>query len=134
MLTPILALVAWSLVIWLWMTFTRIPAMKKAHIHPQEAKHTEALHCLPSEIRQISDNYNHLLEQPTIFYALCVYGHLVGTVSALDIQLAWAYVAIRVVHSLVQCTYNRVMHRFMLFEISTIVLVVMVVRNILAAI
>lgn len=134
MLTPILALVSWSLVIWLWMTFTRIPAMKKAHIKPQEAKHTEDLHNLPSEVRQISDNYNHLLEQPTIFYALCIFGHLAGTVTALDMQLAWAYVAIRVLHSLVQCTYNLVMHRFMLFEISTLVLVVMAVRSILAII
>lgn len=133
MLTPILILVTWTLVVWLWMTATRLPAMKKAHIKPQEAKHTEGLHALPSEVRQVADNYNHILEQPTIFYALCVYMHLAGVASMLDTQLAWAYVAVRVVHSLVQCTYNLVMHRFILFEISTLILVVMAVRGLMAA-
>lgn len=132
MLTPILVLVAWTLIIWVWMTATRIPAMKKMGIEPQEAVHSEGLAGLPSKVRQVADNYNHLLEQPTIFYALAIFTHLAGTVDALNIQLAWAYVALRVVHSLIQCTTNIVMHRFIVFELSTLVLVGLTIRNILA--
>lgn len=133
MLTPILALVSWTLIIWIWMYATRIPAMKKADINPQDAAHPGALDVLPSKVRQIANNYNHLHEQPTIFYALVVYTHLAGAADALNIQLAWAYVGLRVMHSLIHCTSNHVMSRFILFKLSSLVLIALAVRNITAA-
>jgi len=68
-IAPVLALVAWSLVVWTWMYATRLPAMQKVKIDPQTAKHPGSLDVLPSGARQVADNYNHLMEQPTIFYA-----------------------------------------------------------------
>jgi len=68
MLTPILALIVWTLVVWVWMYATRIPAMQAARINPQEAQHASALNVLPSRVRFVADNYNHLMEQPTILF------------------------------------------------------------------
>jgi hypothetical protein len=131
-LTPILALVGWTLFMWIWMYATRLPAMSKAGIEPQAAAHKGALDGLPSSVRGIGDNYNHLHEQPTVFYALVIYSHLAGTGDALMIQLAWGYVGIRILHSLVQSTINKVMIRFSLFCLSSIVLIIMAVRSAMA--
>ena len=67
----------------------------------------------------MADNYNHLMEQPTIFYALVFYIYLAGQADQLHVWLAWAYVALRVVHSLIQCTINRVPLRFLVFALAT---------------
>jgi hypothetical protein len=120
-LTPVLALVAWSLIMWLWMYATRIPAMQKAKMDPQEAVRTRTLN-LPGPAQWPADNYNHLMEQPTIFYAACFYVHLAGGETGLNIALAWAYVILRVLHSLVQATFNLVMLRFLIFSLATLTL------------
>ena len=83
-------------------------------------------------MRQVADNYNHLHEQPVVFYALAIYSHLVGVADPLNIGLAWAYVILRVAHSIFQATVNFVPVRFVLFSLSSIVLIVMAVRNLLA--
>src|ERR1700742_1371114 len=112
MLTPVLALIVWTLIVWIWMYATRIPAMQKARIDPQSARHPGSLDSLPTGVRQVADNYNHLMEQPTIFYAMVFYIVLAGHSDAIHIYLAWAYVAVRVVHSLIQNTANVVPLRF----------------------
>lgn len=132
MLTPVLALIVLTLVVWVWMYATRIPAMRRAKINPQDARHASALNVLPSSVRQVADNYNHLLEQPVIFYALVFYIVLVGHSDMVHVTLAWAYVALRVVHTLIQCTVNQVMMRFSVFALSTLVLMVMVARELVA--
>ena len=73
MLEPVIALITWTLVVWAWMYALRIPAMQKAEIDPDDAKHPGSLSVLPSTVRSVADNYNHLHEQPTIFYALAFY-------------------------------------------------------------
>jgi hypothetical protein len=132
MLAPALALVLLTLVVWIWMYATRIPAMQAAKIDPQAAAHPGSLDVLPSSARRVADNYNHLLEQPTIFYALCFIIVLGGHTDALYVQLAWGYVALRVVHTLIQCTVNVVNLRFLVFALSTIVLMVMAGRAAMA--
>ena len=127
-LTPVLALVAWSLVVWLWMYATRIPAMQAHKVDPQSAAHPGSLNVLPSHVRSVADNYNHLMEQPTIFYALVLYLHLAGRGDMINVDLAWAYVGLRVVHSLIQNTANLVPLRFLVFSLSTLALFGMVVR------
>ncbi len=122
-LAPVLALILWSLVVWVWMYATRIPAMLKAKLDPQEARFPGSLDVLPDKVRQVADNYNHLFEQPTIFYALAVYTYLTAGVTGLTCTLAWAYVVLRVVHSLVQGTVNIVNLRFLVFASSTLVLI-----------
>jgi hypothetical protein len=132
MLTPVLALVCLSLIVWVWMYATRIPAMQAAGIDPQDAKFPGSLDTLPASARQVADNYNHLMEQPTIFYALVFYIVLVGHSDPLHMYLAWAYVGLRVVHTLIQCTVNIVNLRFMVFAVSTLVLMAMAGREVLA--
>jgi hypothetical protein len=132
MLTPMLALIVLTLLVWIWMYATRIPAMRKAGITPQDARHPGSLDGLPSSARQVTDNYNHLLEQPTIFYALVFYIVFSGHSDGLHIYLAWSYVVLRVVHSLIQCTVNLVVARFFVFSLSTIVLMVMAGRELFA--
>ncbi|MGC9955235.1 MAG: MAPEG family protein [Rhizomicrobium sp.] len=132
MLTPVLALIVLTLVVWIWMYATRMPAMQKAGIKPQDARHPGSPNGLPSPARQVTDNYNHLLEQPVIFYALVFYIILSGHSDGPHVYLAWAYVALRVIHTLIQCTVNNVTARFFVFSLSTIVLMVMAGRELLA--
>ncbi|MEL6257540.1 MAG: MAPEG family protein [Pseudomonadota bacterium] len=130
-LTPMLALVVWTLVMWVWMYATRIPAMQKAGIDPQKAMHPGTYaDKVPSEVRRVADNYNHLHEQPTLFYALMAYTALTGGGDQAATILAWVYVAIRIVHSIVQATINVVLLRFALFVFASIALVVLAAINI----
>jgi hypothetical protein len=131
MLFPVLALVCWTLVVWVWMYATRIPAMQKARIAPQSAIHPGSLSALPTEARVVADNYNHLHEQPTIFYALAIYTHLAGAGDEISIALAWAYVGARIAHSLVQIVVRRVMLRFAIFSIGTLLLMAIAIRDVL---
>jgi hypothetical protein len=131
-LLPAATLVAWSLIVWVWMLATRVPAMQKARIHPEKAKHTRSAvyDVLPSEVRQVADNYNHLMEQPTIFYAIVMVLAMSGESTMLDAGLAWAYVGLRIIHSIWQNTRNVVLTRFYLFIASTLVLFPMTGRAI----
>ena len=131
-LTPVLALVTWTLIVWIWMYATRIPAMNAARIDPQSARFPGSLDILPDHVRQVADNYNHLLEQPVIFYALVFYIYMAGTADGLAIFLAWIYVGLRIVHSLIQCTINRVPLRFAVFALSTVVLMILAAREIVS--
>lgn len=126
-LTPVLALILWSLIIWCIMYARRIPAMQKAKIAPDTAKSPDGdwKSKMPASAQYAAHNYNHLMEQPTIFYALMFYIALTGGESGLMGHLAWGYVLLRVIHSLVQITSNKVMVRFAVFTLSTIVLIVM---------
>lgn len=132
MMTPVLALILWTFLIWLWMYATRIPAMRAAGIDAAKLKRKSELDVLPMSVKQIADNYNHLHEQPTVFYALVIYSHLVGVADGLNIALAWSYVGLRVAHSLIQCTSNFVPVRFLVFSLSSVVLMVMAIRDALA--
>jgi hypothetical protein len=128
MLTPVLALICWSLVMLIWTYATRIPAIGKARVNPATAQEPSALNALPLKVRQVGYNYNHLMEQPTIFYALAFYIQLACRPDTLFIEMAWAYVALRVLHSLVQATVNVIMLRFSIFAVSSILLMVMAGR------
>jgi len=132
LLTPVLALVVWSLIMWVWLYVTRIPAIQKAGIGPDEAREKHALDRLPIAVRQVADNYNHLMEQPTIFYALVFYGYLAGQQNGVNIALAWAYVATCVVHSLIQATANIVLVRFAIHVLGTLALFALAARDVAA--
>jgi len=132
MLTPMLGLIVWTFVMWVWMYATRIPAMQAAGLQPGKLKRKADLDALPLPVQQIADNYNHLHEQPTVFYALAIYSHLVGVADGINIALAWGYVGVRVVHSLIQATSNFVPVRFVVFAVSSVVLMVIAGRNVWA--
>jgi hypothetical protein len=84
---------------------------------------------MPARARSVADNYNHLHEQPTIFYALMFFIALTGGADAFALALGWAYVATRVVHSLVQATVNRVVWRFSVFAVGSLLLAALVLRE-----
>jgi hypothetical protein len=130
-LTPVMVLAGWTVIILIWLYATRIPAMNKAKIDPQDALNGDLSSKIPLKVRQIADNYNHLLEQPPLFYAVALAIAVMGHVDTVAIYGAWAYVILRVLHSLVQCTYHKVMHRWALFMLSSIALGVMVVNELL---
>jgi hypothetical protein len=131
-LHAVVALTLWSLVMFLWMYATRLPAMKA--MNPQDAAHTHALRGrLPSRVEAVSDNYNHLFEAPTAFYAIAFAVVLLGLADPLHVACAWAFVVLRVVHSLVQATFNRVVIRFLVFSLSWLAMAVMMVRAALAS-
>ena len=132
---PILALVLWTLVVWAWMYATRIPAMNAAKVDPDSlARDREATldRLLPPQVQWKAHNYNHLHEAPTVFYAVAIVLAIVGEGDGVNAWLGWAYVAARVIHSLVQATINRVVLRFAVFAVSSLVLIVLIVRAALA--
>ena len=129
-LTPVLILILWSLVMWGWMYATRIPAFQKAGINAAKMKEKSEMDVLPRSVRQIADNYNHLHEQPVIFYALVFYSVLAGTSSDTLVWAAWAYVALRILHSLIQALWNFIPVRFAVFVISTLALIYMAGVNV----
>lgn len=123
-LQPVVFLVIWSLVMWVWMYATRIPAIQKARMRldPNEVNGVQ-MSQLPANVRWKADNYNHLMEQPTIFYAIAISLALLGEGSGVNLMLAWGYVGLRVVHSLVQALINKIELRFAIFSISTFLLI-----------
>jgi hypothetical protein len=122
-LAPVLALVGWTFVIWLWMYITRIPAMQKAKIDAGKIKQKSDLDPLPISVKQVADNYNHLHEQPTLFYAVALTAFVSNADNTLIVTLAWAYVGARVAHSMIQCTFNYVPVRFLAFIVGSLVLI-----------
>jgi hypothetical protein len=129
MLAPVIALVLWTFVMWGWMYYTRIPAILRMRMKldpnaPRGAQMNE----LPPEVRWKADNYNHLFEQPTLFYAVALVLALTRDNSNFALGLAWIYVALRVVHSVWQAVYNVIPIRFYLFAASSIVLFALTLR------
>ena len=128
-LAPIVILVAWTLVMWVWMYATRIPAMRKAgtSLDPTLPRE-QTVGALPPQVRWKADNYNHLMEQPTVFYAVAIALAIGGMGGGLNAQLAWAYVALRILHSLIQATVNRVMWRFGIFALASLALLALCIH------
>lgn len=118
---PVLALISWTMVMWIWMYATRLPAMRSIGMKPDpNALRGEQMSSLPPQVRWKADNYNHLLEQPTLFYALALSLALLGVHTQEGLMFAWAYVFLRIGHSLVQALINKIEIRFLLFVLSNI--------------
>lgn len=136
-LKPVIALLAWTMVMWIWMYATRIPAINKlpkggdpkGDVGWTGAKLDELL---APGIQWKAHNYNHLHEAPTLFYAVALVLAIVGEGDGLNATLAWIYVVLRVLHSLWQATVNKVMVRFLLFSLSSLVLIVLIVQAAIA--
>ncbi len=132
MIPPVLALVAWTFVMLVWLYATRIPAMRRAKVDLDELSRTGAKPELPAKVSRVAENYNHLHEQPTLFYAVALAAQLIGAVDSVSIGLAWTYVLTRVVHSLVQATANVIIVRFAIFVVGSAVLLILLVRTVIA--
>lgn len=135
-LKPVAILALWTMVMWVWMYITRIPAMNAAKVDPDElvkqgGKSLDEL--LPAKAQWKAQNYNHLHEAPTVFYAVALALALMGEGNGLNAMLAWAYVGLRIVHSIFQATINKVMIRFLIFALSSLVLMALVLHTVMAA-
>lgn len=134
-LAPASVLVLWTLIMLGWMSAVRIPALGKVGIDLSKAvggRGQDLEGALPASVNWKSHNYTHLLEQPTIFYATVMILAIAGAATTLNIALAWGYVVVRIIHSIVQATINRISIRLPLFLLSTTLLVVLAVNALIA--
>jgi len=131
LIPPVLALIGWTFVMWVWLYATRIPALRVARVDLVAVSRTGAQLELPPEVSRVADNYNHLHEQPTLFYALALAAQVATAVDGISVALAWTYVALRVIHSFVQATRNVIMVRFFVFAAASLVLLLLLVRTVL---
>ncbi|MGB3455631.1 MAG: MAPEG family protein [Litorimonas sp.] len=132
-LAPVIALIIWTFVVWTILFARRVPAFKAHKVNPESAKSPNGdwKAALPLKVEAPAHNYNHLMEQPTIFYAFMFWAALTGEATAGILWLAWAYVGLRIVHSVIQISTGPVMARFGVFLISSICLIGMIVLAIL---
>ncbi|HEX8486323.1 MAPEG family protein [Sphingomonas sp.] len=134
-LKPVVVLIAWSLVMLIWMVVVRLPAMKKAGIDLSKARGGKpgALDgVVPDAAQWPAHNYMHLMEQPTLFYAVALVLAIVGAGDGPNALIAWAYVILRIVHSIVQATVNRILFRFALFALSSLALIALALHAAMA--
>lgn len=131
LIPPVLALIGWTFVMWVWLYATRIPALRAARVDLDAISRTGAKLDLPPAVARVADNYNHLHEQPTLFYALALAAELANVVDYVSAALGWAYVVLRVIHSFVQATRNVIIVRFYVFATASAVLLVLLLRTVL---
>ncbi len=122
-LVPVVALVAWTLVVMVWMMFARMREFRRLGVNfsniPNGSRGVDLEGRADPRAQWKSHNYNHLMEQPTIFYAIAITLALMGMDQPINVWLAWGYVGFRVVHSLVQGTVNIVRFRLPIFLLAT---------------
>ena len=128
-LLPMLVLAGWTMIVWVWMYATRLPAMGRAGIDGTKmvgstgkSLRDDLIAAGEHRASWVADNYNHLMEQPTIFYAAALALAVMGEGGSLAVNLAWGYAGLRIVHSLVQIIANRVVVRFAVFALASLCL------------
>lgn len=115
LLTPVFVLILWTFIIFLIMAYGRVRFLR----NPQDAAHTKNVKSVgPDWLERTVDNYNHLFEQPVAFYAVTLSIAIINNFDPMLIQFAWAFVFTRIMHSMVQITFNLVVIRFILFVIG----------------
>ena len=120
LLPPLLAMVALTLLVWIRLYAVRLPEMRRSRIDPQQLAGSADKHLLKDT--RASDNFINLFEVPVLFYALVLATVSAGVQDPVLVGLAWAFVGLRGLHSLIQCSYNRVVHRFIAYALATLAL------------
>jgi len=121
-LYPLFAQVSLTLLVWLWMYATRIYTLQKNRIDASELRTTEDEHRLLSSVLGPSENLFNLFEMPVLFYIACLLAYMSHTTTSVLLGLAWLFVLFRALHSMIHCSYNRVMHRFTAYILSSLCL------------
>ncbi|KAK0365525.1 hypothetical protein LTR59_013461 [Friedmanniomyces endolithicus] len=133
LIAPLLTLASWTFVMETWMYALRIPALTKYKVEISPSMTTTDMNKnIPRHLQWPADNYNHLMEQPTVFYAVALAMDRLGVQDSVAVGLAWTYVGLRVVHSVVQAAANPVMVRFQVFACSSLVLLLMTGKAVVA--
>jgi len=123
-----LALVALTFLVWVYMYVLRIGEMRRKRIDAQQLDTRAHAQGLLTDSSAVADNLKNLFEMPVLFYAGLLLAMVLMIQDVLLVQLSWAFVALRFIHSLVHCTYNRVMHRFSAYVVSSIILLLIWAR------
>ena len=134
-LKPVAVLIAWSLIMLVWAVIVRLPAMKRAGIDINKAVggHPGALDgVVEAKAQWPVHNYIHLMEQPTLFYAVTLLHAFIGMGTGVSVTLAWGYVLLRIAHSILQATVNIIRFRFLLFALSTLCLMALSLHALIA--
>ncbi len=125
---PFFGMMLLTMAVWLYMYYLRLSFLVREKVDPQLAATTkQMIEIVPTRVTLPSENLINLLELPMLYYATCVYLYITGQVNATYLVLAYCFFTFRVLHSVVHCTYNRVMHRFYLYSLSSLSLWVMIV-------
>jgi len=127
-LLPLLAMVFLTFVVWIYLYALRIPEIKRLGIDPDELQDRAESHKLLTVSGAASNNLKNLFEVPILFYLAAMIAMLLMIQDDLLVWLAWGFVILRVVHSAIHCSYNRVMHRFFAYLISCLFLMFMWIR------
>lgn len=127
-LLPLLAQVGLTFAVWVWLYVTRLTEMAAKDIDPQQLASRTAADALLTSSAAPANNFRNLFELPVLFYLAVVLALVLFVQDPLLVQFAWAFVALRALHSLIHCTYNRVMHRFIAYFASSLALLLMWVR------
>ena len=123
-LYPMFALAAWTMVVLLIIPVVRIRAALRREVRPNDFRFGESA-AVPAPVSIPNRNYMNLLELPMLFYVACLILFVVAGATHLAVAIAWAYVGLRIVHSLIHLTYNHVIHRLAVFALSSVVLLVL---------
>ena len=127
LLNPVFVLILWTFIIFLIMAYGRVRFLK----NPQDAAHTKNVKTVgPSWVERTVDNYNHLFEQPVAFYAVTISIAIINNFDPILIQCAWVFVCTRILHSIVQVTFNLVVLRFILFVVGWLIIAYMTLSQI----
>lgn len=127
-LLPLLCMVLLTFVVWIYLFAVRIPETGRNRINLQDLRDRAQAHQLLTASAAASNNLKNLFEMPILFYLAALLAMLLLIQDAMLVQLAWGFVILRVVHSFVHCTYNRVMHRFIAYFLSCLFLLLIWIR------
>lgn len=131
---PLLGMLTLTLLVWIYLFIQRLSYSIGHGIDAEELKSPDKVAAnIPAEASTASHNFKNLLEVPVLFYVICLYLSMVGQVDSLYVNCAWTFLGLRTVHTIIHCSYNKVMHRFIVYFLSSLALWVMVVRALLAA-
>lgn len=126
---PFFALMLLTILVWIYMYYLRISYFKREKVDPQSlATMREVINVIPAKVNTPSENLINLFELPVLFYAVCIYLYVTQQVDNTYLVLAYCFLIFRVVHSVIHCTYNKVMHRFYFYVLSSFTLWVFIIR------
>lgn len=128
MLLPLLALVLLTFLVWFYLYIRRVAEMRRKRIDPQALSTRAQVQQLLTDSAAPANNFMNLLEMPVLFYLAVLLSLVLLVQDQLLVILAWTYVGLRYLHSLIHCTYNKVMHRFQVYFLSCLVLLLMWLR------
>jgi hypothetical protein len=127
-LLPLLAQVLLTFLVWIYLYAARLREMRQKTIDPQQLAHRSGAQALLKASAGPADNFSNLLEMPLLFFIAVLLSLILLIQDDLLVTLAWGFVALRSIHSLVHCTYNRVLHRFTVYIASSLLLALMWLR------